>query len=112
VAIEGRRLEDVACEFRGILNSLLAHTITKRPLMLTYVGGATSEGRVAVLAFRNRRGMADWETIATRKAGRLRIYLSHECGAEKLGPHHYRLETVKYAYHFALPDADEPFLRW
>lgn len=111
MAIEGRSPREAADEFCGILNSLLAQTITKTPLTVRHAPKDAREP-IEVIAFRDRKGMACWDRMASRVAGRLRWFVAHECGFEHLGAHRFRLETVKYTYHLAREDADEPFLRW
>lgn len=112
MAIEGRTPREAADRFCSILNSLLSKTITKTPLKVQHAPKGARDP-IEIIAFRDRKGMACWDRLASRVAGRrLRWFISHECGFQKLGSHRFQLETVKYTYHLALEDVDEPFLRW
>jgi hypothetical protein len=111
VPITGATPREAADKFCGILNSLLTGTITKRPLMVrTMVPRAKVP--IASLAFRDRRGLATWQTIESRAFGTLRLFVSHECGFNELANRLWELESIKYAYHLATADDSEPFLRW
>ncbi|HZU08025.1 MAG TPA: hypothetical protein VFB73_18850 [Chloroflexota bacterium] len=102
--ITGKSLGDAARQFRDHLNSVLARTVTQRPLVLTVANNR------AMLAFRAQGGLLDSAELKTKYGG-VRLVIGHTCDAVVIDGE-WRLRTIGYMYHIIPVDQNEPLLRW
>lgn len=100
--IEGRTLHEAVGKFRDHLNRVLAHTVTRTPLVAVSLRGVH-------LAFR-QAGKPIEARLSTR-FGPMGLYLGQICESTASKGRH-RLRTVGYRYTLRLASASEPLLRW
>lgn len=103
--IYGRNLPEVSRAFQGHFNSVLANTITTKPLIPIFVDDELQ------ISFRDR-GQASDAPMRT-KYGAMDLFLGQKCDAvENNDNKRLRLRTISYTYTLQPQTMNEPLFRW
>ena len=104
--IEGRTHREASHTYRETLNRLLAHTITRTPLIVIH----DRHTDVARISF--RRGGYSSATTLTSRYGPIGLYIRQTLDANEGQQERVRLRVIDYQYTITPLGADDPLFRW
>lgn len=101
----GRNLREVGRAFQDHFNSILANTITAKPLIPVLVASELH------ISFRDRGRFSS--ALLGTKYGPMNLYLGQKCDAvEDKDNKRLRLRTISYTYILQPQTMNEPLFRW